>query len=75
LTEENKPTKPGTQPLQVIEGQREALEREYFRLILDGNDEARMEVLLRRLRPSANDTLSVAGEGDWDREERGDDQL
>lgn len=72
MTEENKPTKPGTKPLQAIEGQREALEREWLRLVLTGDDEARLEVLVRRLRPSANDTLSVAGKGDRSTERPGD---
>lgn len=54
------PIKKGPGSLRVIKGEREALEREWFWLaVLDG-DPVRKEVLIRRLRPCANDVVRVA---------------
>lgn len=51
------PIKPGAPALSCIEGDRESLEWDLFRAIVD--DDPQAEILSRRLRPAANDALFV----------------
>ena len=60
MSRKRMPIKSGPGSLQVIEGERGALEREWLWLVALDGDPARKEVLVRRLTPSANDALRVA---------------
>lgn len=51
---------PKQPPLRLVDGGREALERELLWLIALGGDKARVEELTRILEPAANHALSVA---------------